>query len=70
MREMLQFYIGGEWVDPVRPHSHDVINPATEEVAGRISLGGPEDVDRAVEAANRAAAGYADGTHGGCSSVG
>ncbi len=59
MREMLQFYIGGEWVDPVRPNPHDVINPATEEVAGRISLGGPEDVDRAVAAANRAAGSYA-----------
>ena len=30
MREYLQFYINGEWVDPVRPNPHDVINPATE----------------------------------------
>jgi aldehyde dehydrogenase (NAD+) len=59
MREMLQFYIGGEWVDPVHPNPHEVINPATEEVCGRISLGSKEDVDRAVAAANRAAEGYA-----------
>ena len=54
MREMLQFYIDGEWVDPVAPKTLDVINPATEEVCGRISLGSAEDVDRAVAAAKRA----------------
>ncbi len=59
MREMLQFYIGGEWVDPVHPSPHEVINPATEEVCGRISLGSRQDVDRAVAAANGAAGAYA-----------
>ena len=54
MREMLQFYIDGQWVDPVAPRAFDVINPATEEVCGRISLGSAEDVDRAVAAASRA----------------
>ena len=38
MRDMLQFYIDGEWVDPETPNPFDVINPATEEVCGRISL--------------------------------
>jgi aldehyde dehydrogenase (NAD+) len=59
MREMLRFFIDGRWVDPVTPRPHDVINPATEEVCGRISLGGPEDVDRAVAAAKRAAPAFA-----------
>ena len=27
MRENRQFYINGEWVDPVSPNSFDVINP-------------------------------------------
>jgi aldehyde dehydrogenase (NAD+) len=54
MRDMRQFYIDGKWVDPVSPHPHDVINPATEEVSGRISLGSAADVDRAVAAAKRA----------------
>ena len=54
MREMLQFYVDGEWVDPVSPQSFDVINPATEDVCGRISLGSPEDVDKAVLAAKKA----------------
>jgi len=51
MREYMQFYINGEWVDPVTPLSLDVIDPATEVVAGHISLGGAADVDKAVEAA-------------------
>ena len=58
MREMLQFYIDGEWVDPVTPNTFDVINPATEAVCGRISLGSAEDVDRAVAAAKRALPAY------------
>ena len=54
MRDMLQFYIDGRWVDPAKPRPFDVINPATEEVCGRISLGSAEDVDRAVAAAKKA----------------
>ena len=54
MREMLQFYIDGKWVDPITPNPLDVINPATEEVCGRISLGSAADVDVAVAAARRA----------------
>jgi aldehyde dehydrogenase (NAD+) len=54
MRDRRQFYIDGQWVDPVTPNPHDVINPATEEVCGRISLGSAADVDRAVAAAKRA----------------
>ena len=49
-----QFYIDGAWVDPVEPKEFNVINPATEAVAGTISMGGPKDVDRAVAAARRA----------------
>jgi aldehyde dehydrogenase (NAD+) len=49
-----QFYIDGAWVDPVEPKEFKVINPATEEVAGLISMGSSKDVDRAVAAARRA----------------
>jgi aldehyde dehydrogenase (NAD+) len=62
MREMLKFYIDGEWVDPVTPNPVDVINPATEEPCGRISLGAAADVDLAVAAAKRAGPGYATTT--------
>ena len=54
MREYLQFYIDGQWVDPVEPKTLDVINPATEKVAGKISLGSAADVDKAVKAAKKA----------------
>jgi aldehyde dehydrogenase (NAD+) len=49
-----QFYIDGAWVDPIEPKELKVINPATEEVAGVISMGSSKDVDRAVMAARRA----------------
>jgi aldehyde dehydrogenase (NAD+) len=58
MREALQFYIDGRWVDPAEPSTLDVINPATEQVAGKISLGGQADVDAAVAAARKAFASY------------
>jgi len=54
MRDYLKFYIDGAWVEPVAPKTLDVINPATEGVAGRISLGGAADVDKAVKAARKA----------------
>src|SRR5579859_8098585 len=54
MREYMKFYIDGQWVDPVTPKSLDVINPATEEVCGRISAGSAADVDKAVAAARKA----------------
>jgi len=54
MRDYMQFFINGEWVDPVTPRSLDVIDPSTEEVAGHISLGSDADVDKAVNAAAQA----------------
>jgi aldehyde dehydrogenase (NAD+) len=62
MREMLRFYIDGQWVDPVAPNTIDVINPATEEVCGHISLGSAADVDLAVAAAKRAFESYSQTT--------
>ena len=56
--EYRKFFIGGEWVDPAEPRELAVINPATEEPAGVISLGGSADVDRAVAAARKAFAAY------------
>jgi len=54
MRNHLQFYIDGAWVDPSGSDRLEVINPATEAVAGHIALGNAEDVDKAVRAARRA----------------
>ena len=49
-----QFFIDGTWVDPIEPKEFKVINPATEEVAGVISMGSAKDIDLAVNAARRA----------------
>ena len=49
-----QFYINGKWVDPATPETLDVINPATEESVGRISIGSTQDVDDAVKSARKA----------------
>lgn len=54
MREYLKFYIDGQWVDPIEPKTTNVINPATEEVSGTISLGSVADVEKAVAAARKA----------------
>lgn len=56
--DKLQFYIDGAWVDPARPATLEVTNPATEAAFARISLGSAQDVDRAVAAARRAFATY------------
>ena len=58
MREYLKFYVDGRWVEPANPRLLDVVNPATERVAGRISLGSSRDVDLAVAAARRAFASF------------
>ena len=62
MLEKLKFYIDGQWVDPVVPRTLDVVNPATEAVYGRISLGSAADVDKAVAAASRAFETYSQTT--------
>ena len=46
-----QLYIDGKWVQPIGTGSIDVINPATEEIIGKIPVGSKEDIDIAVSAA-------------------
>ena len=54
MRERLQHYIDGKWVDSEGGARREVINPATEEACAVISVGTKADVDKAVAAARRA----------------
>lgn len=54
MRDYLKHYINGEWVESPGSETMEVLNPATEEVLGHISLGTKEDLDRAVKAARNA----------------
>jgi acyl-CoA reductase-like NAD-dependent aldehyde dehydrogenase len=50
----VKMIIGGELVDAADGQTFDVTNPATGEVMARAPLGGAEDVDRAVRAAQAA----------------
>lgn len=47
-------FINGKFVAPKSKKRFPTINPATEEVLSKISLGGKEDLDLAVKAARRA----------------
>jgi len=54
MKDLRQFYINGQWVDPVRANDLHVENPANEEMIATISLGAAADVEAAVAAAKAA----------------
>lgn len=49
-----RLYINGEWVDSTGSETSEVLNPATEEVIGKVIQGTNEDVDRTVKAAKDA----------------
>ena len=51
MNNDLNFYINGEWVKSESNELIDVINPANEEVLGRITAGTKEDINNAVKSA-------------------
>ncbi|MFJ4052929.1 aldehyde dehydrogenase family protein [Pseudomonas sp. NPDC089743] len=58
MKDYRQFYIDGAWVEPVGRRCFELIDPATEQPYGTVSLGSAEDVDRAVQAARQASVSY------------
>jgi aldehyde dehydrogenase (NAD+) len=62
MTDYRKFYIDGQWVDPVKENDFAVLNPATEEAFATISLGAAADVDKAVDAAQRAFKSYSQTT--------
>jgi aldehyde dehydrogenase (NAD+) len=49
-----RLFIGGEWVASTGTGTIDVINPTTEEVAGRVPEATEADIDKAVAAAREA----------------
>ena len=50
----IALYIDGQWGQGSGGRGDDVINPATEEVLGRVPFAEPGDVDRAIAAAKAA----------------
>jgi aldehyde dehydrogenase (NAD+) len=59
VNQYLQHYIDGAWTDSQGGTRHRVISPATEEPVSEVTLGTAADVDKAVEAAQRAFATFA-----------
>jgi aldehyde dehydrogenase (NAD+) len=54
MHDYTTLFIDGRWQTPSGQGIAEVINPATEAVAGSVPLGDERDVDHAVAAARRA----------------
>jgi succinate-semialdehyde dehydrogenase / glutarate-semialdehyde dehydrogenase len=50
----LKLYIGGEWIGTGRRRAHRVVNPATGAALGELPLADAADLDRALEASERA----------------
>jgi len=54
MRVITKHYINGEFVESHGKETFDLINPSTQEVIGRVTLGDEEDARRAISAAKKA----------------
>ncbi|MDC3152752.1 aldehyde dehydrogenase family protein [SAR86 cluster bacterium] len=54
MRDELNFYINGEWVESDSSETIEVVNPANEEIIGHVTAGSKKDINSAVKAANEA----------------
>jgi aminobutyraldehyde dehydrogenase len=54
--------VGGEWVDSLGGETMEVLNPATGEVIAEVPKGTEQDVERAVEAAQKAWSDWQDKT--------
>jgi len=50
----IKLYIDGQWTDGAGSRGDDVVNPATEEVLGRVPFAEPSDIDAAIAAAKEA----------------
>lgn len=49
-----RLFIGGQWLEARSGETFDCVNPSTGEVLTRVSRGGTEDIDLAVDAAREA----------------
>ena len=54
MKDKLDFYINGSWVESESTEKIEVINPANEELIGHITAGTKDDINNAVQAAFKA----------------
>ncbi|OBZ15784.1 aldehyde dehydrogenase family protein [Bacillus sp. FJAT-26390] len=54
MKIIDQIYINGKFIKPFGNEEQELINPSTQEVIGRVTLGNEEDARRAIAAAKEA----------------
>jgi len=54
MKDKLDLYINGKWVESESTEKIEVINPANEELIGHITAGTKDDINNAVQAAYEA----------------
>jgi len=52
--DALRFYVGGQWIEPLGRETMPIMDPATEDRIGTVSLGTAADVDCAVRSASDA----------------
>jgi aldehyde dehydrogenase (NAD+) len=62
-------YIDGAWIDAQGGDTVQIINPATEQPVGQITLATAIDVDRAVESARRAFRSFSRSSHSGMTNL-
>jgi aldehyde dehydrogenase (NAD+) len=62
MRDCRKIYVNGQWIEPRAGDVIDIINPATERVAGQVRMASASDVDDAVTAARSAFASFSRST--------
>ena len=54
MKDRLNFYINGKWVESDSKERIEIINPANEELIGHVTSGTKDDINKAVSAASDA----------------
>ena len=52
MKDKLQFYINGSWVDSESNEKIEVINPANEEIIGYVTAGTKGDIGKHSKTTN------------------
>jgi succinate-semialdehyde dehydrogenase / glutarate-semialdehyde dehydrogenase len=58
MSDIRPMYVGGQWIAADTGRHFEVVNPATREVAARVTDGGPAEIRRAIDAADTAFRGW------------
>ena len=54
LEKRTQFFVDGQWIEPLAKQLSHLINPANEEQIAVVSVGSANDIDGAVAAARKA----------------